>query len=72
MRAVGVVGRCDNSSGGWRVGGVWSHKCAWIFSSEMSRLAKKPLPQRLKEGKSDHECEDQTLCDLERWVREVG
>ena len=38
------------------------------FSSEMSRLAKKSLPQRLKEGKNDHECEDQTLCDLERWV----
>jgi len=24
-----------------------------------------------KEGKKD-ECKDQTLCDLERWVREVG
>ena len=23
---------------------------------------------KLKEGKSDHECEDQTLCDLERWL----
>jgi hypothetical protein len=23
---------------------------------------------KLKEGKKDHECEDQTLCDLERWV----
>jgi hypothetical protein len=24
--------------------------------------------QRLKGGKSDHECADQALCDLERWV----
>jgi hypothetical protein len=23
---------------------------------------------RLKEGKKGHECENQTLCDLERWV----
>jgi hypothetical protein len=23
---------------------------------------------RLKEGKKNHECDDQTLCDLERWV----
>jgi hypothetical protein len=34
----------------------------------MSRLAKKSLRQRLKGETSDDECEDQTLCDLERWV----
>jgi hypothetical protein len=32
------------------------------FSQEIA------TPKRLKEGKNDHECEDQTLCDLERWV----
>ena len=36
--------------------------CDVAFSQEIA------TPKRLKEGKNDHECEDQTLCDLERWV----
>ena len=66
MRAVGVVGRCDNSSGGHALVEFGPINALDFFLGDVA-LSQKSFV-RLKGGKRDYECEDQTLCDLERWV----